>query len=239
MASHGPTPRSSRSCCAWRENSRWGCVRICGELRKLGIRVGATTIRTLLRRHGLGPAPRHTGASWTQFLRVQAAGVVACDFFTVETIRLKTLCVLFFVQLSTRRVVAAGVTAHPDTAWFTQQARNIAGQPSKGQASRCAGRPYPRVSRGRSVMNQDFRAPHRASGGSRRRGRQDRRFYWPRVLAAMNDATLAATGVNPDPPALLSSSQPCRPSNWPESTSRRLSRVLAAWYIARVSSTGA
>jgi putative transposase len=99
-------------------------VRICGELRKLGIRVGATTIRTLLRRHGLGPAPRHTGPTWAQFLRAQAEGIVACDFFTVETIRLKTLHMLFFIHLSTRRVVVAGVTAHPDSAWVTQQARN-------------------------------------------------------------------------------------------------------------------
>jgi putative transposase len=109
-----------------RENSRWGCMRICGELRKLGIRVGATTIRTLLRRHGLGPAPRRLGPTWTQFLRAQAEGIVACDFFTVETIRLKTLYVLFFLHLSTRRVVAAGVTANPDSAWVTQQARNAA-----------------------------------------------------------------------------------------------------------------
>jgi putative transposase len=65
-----------------RENPRWGCVRICGELRTLGIRVGATTIRTLLRRRGLGPAPRRTGPSWTQFLRAQAEGIVACDLFT-------------------------------------------------------------------------------------------------------------------------------------------------------------
>jgi putative transposase len=103
-----------------RENARWGCMRICGELRKLGIRVGATTIRTLLRRHGLGPAPRRTGPSWTQFLRTQAEAVVACDFFTVETIRLKTLYVLSFIHLSSRRVVAAQVTAHPDTAWVTR-----------------------------------------------------------------------------------------------------------------------
>jgi hypothetical protein len=109
-----------------RENARWGCVRICGELRKLGIRVGATTIRALLRRHGLGPAPRRLGPTWAQFLRVQAEGIVACDFFTVETIRLKTLHVLFFIQLSTRRVVATEVTAHPDTAWVTQQGRNAA-----------------------------------------------------------------------------------------------------------------
>jgi putative transposase len=109
-----------------RDNARWGCVRICGELRKLGIRVGATTIRTLLRRHGLGPAPRRCGPTWTQFLKAQAEGIVACDFFTVETIWLKTLHVLFFIQLSTRRVVAAGVTAHPNSAWVTQQARNAA-----------------------------------------------------------------------------------------------------------------
>lgn len=107
-----------------RENARWGCVRICGELCKLGIRVGATTIRTLLRRRGLGPAPRRSGPTWTQFLRAQAEGIVACDLFTVETIRLKTLYVLFFLQLSTRQIVLAGVTAHPDTAWVTQQARN-------------------------------------------------------------------------------------------------------------------
>jgi putative transposase len=107
-----------------RENARWGCMRICGELRKLGIRVSATTIRTLLRRHGLGPAPRRCGPTWAQFLKAQAEGIVACDFFTVETIRLHTLYVLLFLQLSTRQIVAAGVTAHPDTAWVTQQARN-------------------------------------------------------------------------------------------------------------------
>jgi putative transposase len=109
-----------------RENPRWGCVRICGELRKLGIRVGTTTIRTLLRRHGLGPAPRRSGPTWTQFLRSQAEAIVACDFFTVETIWLKTLYVLFFIHLSTRRVILAGVTANPDSAWVTQQARNAA-----------------------------------------------------------------------------------------------------------------
>jgi putative transposase len=101
-------------------------VRICGELRKLGIRVGATTIRALLRRHGLGPAPRRAGPSWTQFLRAQTEGIVACDLFTVETIRRKTLYVLFFIHLSSRRVVLAGVTANPDAAWVSQQARNVA-----------------------------------------------------------------------------------------------------------------
>ena len=65
-----------------RENSRWGAVRIQGELRKLGIRVGATTIRMLLRRSGLGPAPRGSGPTWSQFLGAQARGIIACDFFT-------------------------------------------------------------------------------------------------------------------------------------------------------------
>jgi putative transposase len=108
-----------------RENPRWGCIRIQGELRRLGIRVGATTIRRLLRRAGLGPAPRRTGPTWSEFLRVQAEGIIACDFFSVETIRLKTLYVLMFIDLQTRRVFVTDCTAHPDSAWVTQQARNL------------------------------------------------------------------------------------------------------------------
>jgi putative transposase len=108
-----------------RENPRWGCVRIQGELRKLGIRVGASTVRRILRRAGLGPAPRRTGPTWSEFLRAQGRGVLACDFFTVETVFLKTLYVLFFIELSTRRVHVAGTTSRPDSAWVTQQARNL------------------------------------------------------------------------------------------------------------------
>jgi putative transposase len=109
-----------------RENRGWGCLRIQGELRKLGIWVGATTIRTILRRSGLGPAPRRSGPSWSEFLRAQAYGMVACDFFTVETAWLRTLYVLFFVELGSRRVHLAGATANPDFDWMTQQARNLA-----------------------------------------------------------------------------------------------------------------
>jgi len=108
-----------------RENRTWGCIRIQGELAKLGIQVSATSIRTLLRRAGLGPSPRRSGPSWSEFLRAQARGILACDFFTVETLFLKTLYVLFFIELGTRRVHVAGVSANPDSAWVAQQARNI------------------------------------------------------------------------------------------------------------------
>src|SRR5680860_1428720 len=109
-----------------RENPRWGYLRIQGELRKLGVSVSATAICSLLRSHGLPPAPRRDGPSWKEFLTQQAAGIMACDFFCVETVWLKTLYVLFFIELSTRRVHLAGVTAHPNSAWVTQQARNLA-----------------------------------------------------------------------------------------------------------------
>ena len=109
-----------------RENPRWGYQRIRGELMKLEIRVSATTVRAILLRHGLDPAPRRAGPTWTEFLRSQAAGILATDFFTVETVRLKTIYVLFFIELQTRRAHVVGVTAHPDSAWVTQQARNLA-----------------------------------------------------------------------------------------------------------------
>jgi putative transposase len=108
-----------------RENPRWGCVRIRGELAKLGIRVSATAIRTLLRRSGLGPAPRRSGPTWREFLSAQAEGILATDFFTVESIRLRTLYVWFVIELHTRRVHLAGAARNPDAAWVTQQARNL------------------------------------------------------------------------------------------------------------------
>jgi hypothetical protein len=96
-----------------------------GELIRLGVRVTATAIRTTLRRHRLDPAPRRASKSWPAFLCQQAAGIVACDFFTVDTVWLQRLYVLVFIELDTRRVHLAGVTAHPNGTWVTQQARNL------------------------------------------------------------------------------------------------------------------
>jgi hypothetical protein len=108
-----------------RENPRWGYRRIQGELKKLGIRVSATTIRTVLLGSGLRPAPRWASVTWRAFLRAQASGIIATDFFTVETVRLKTLYVLFFIELHTRQIRVAGVTDHPDGSWVVQRAREF------------------------------------------------------------------------------------------------------------------
>jgi transposase InsO family protein len=108
-----------------RENSRWGYQRIAGELNKLGVGVSPSSVRRLLANAGLGPAPRRSGLSWREFLRAQAASVVACDFFTVETALLRRYHVLFFIELQTRRVHLAGATTNPNGRWVTQQARNL------------------------------------------------------------------------------------------------------------------
>jgi transposase InsO family protein len=108
------------------ENRRWGCIRIQGELRKLGIMVSASSIRRVLRRNGLGPVPRG-GPTWTEFLASQAHSVLATDFFTVDTVSLKQLYVLFVIELSTREVHILGVTDHPTGAFVTQVARNLVG----------------------------------------------------------------------------------------------------------------
>src|SRR5205809_425153 len=95
------------------------------ELLKQGVRVSPSTIRRILFGNGLGPAPRRSGPSWRQFLRQQAASMLACDFFTVETLSLRRFYVLFFIELARRRVHLAGCTTNPTGAWVTQQARNL------------------------------------------------------------------------------------------------------------------
>jgi putative transposase len=108
-----------------RENPRWGHRRICGEMRKLGYYVSPTSIRRLLAQARLKPAPRRGGPSWREFLRSQAASMVACDFLTVETILLRRFYVLFFIAHASRRVWLAGCTTNPTGEWVTQQARNL------------------------------------------------------------------------------------------------------------------
>jgi hypothetical protein len=109
------------------ENPHWGYKRIHGELHKLGARVGASTVRAILARHHVPPAPERArrGSTWRQFLTQHAHEMLACDFFTIDTAWLQTVYVLFFIELGSRRVHLAGCSAHPTSAWVTQQARNL------------------------------------------------------------------------------------------------------------------
>jgi transposase InsO family protein len=99
--------------------------RLVGELRGLGIQVAATSVRRILAAAGLGPAGARDGLSWSEFIRGQVQSMIACDFFTVDTISLRRIYVLFFIELSTRRVHLAGMSENPDGAWTAQQARNF------------------------------------------------------------------------------------------------------------------
>ena len=108
-----------------RENPRWGYRRITGELIGLGIQISQTSVRNVLIGAGIGPAGQRRGMSWREFIRGHAQSMIACDFFTVDTIMLRRIYVLFFIELSTRRVHLAGLTENPDGAWTTQQARNL------------------------------------------------------------------------------------------------------------------
>jgi putative transposase len=109
-----------------RENPRWGYQRIVGELAGVGVRVSATTVAKILRRAGVPPAGARARLGWRQFLRAHAQSMLACDFFTVETLWLGRLYVLFFIELGSRRVHVAGYTANPDGLWTMQQARQLA-----------------------------------------------------------------------------------------------------------------
>ena len=108
-----------------RENPHWGYQRIAGELKSLRLAASATTVRKVLICAGVSPAPERARQSWRSFLRQQAASTLACDFFTVETLALQRIYVLFFISPATRRLEFIACTAHPDGAWVTQQARNL------------------------------------------------------------------------------------------------------------------
>ncbi len=108
-----------------RENPTWGHRRIQGELARLGYPIAASTVWEILHAAGIDPAPRRAGPTWRQFLTAQAHAIIACDFLVVETMLLKRLYVLVFIEHGTRRLHLAGVVAHPTGAWMVQQARNL------------------------------------------------------------------------------------------------------------------
>jgi transposase InsO family protein len=110
-----------------RENPTWGYRRIHGQLCRLGYsgRIGASTVWTILQRAGVDPAPKRSVLTRRQFLQAQAASVLALEFFTVDTVLLRRLYVLFAIEVATRRVHVLGVTSHPVGEWVAQQARNL------------------------------------------------------------------------------------------------------------------
>jgi putative transposase len=109
-----------------RQNHGWGHRRIQGELARLGHKIAYSTVWEILKKAGIDPAPQRSGPTWSEFLSAQAHRIIACDFLHVDTVLLRRLYVLIFIEHGTRRLHIAGVTANPTGLWVAQQARNLA-----------------------------------------------------------------------------------------------------------------
>ncbi len=107
------------------KNPTWGYRRIQGELKHLRVAVAPSTVWSILREEGIDPAPRRAGLAWKEFLRAQAAGIIACDFVAVDSAFLRRFYALFFIEIATRKVHIAGVPSSPDASWVSPQARNF------------------------------------------------------------------------------------------------------------------
>ena len=108
-----------------RENESWGYRRIHGELAGLGITVAPSTVWRILKNAGIDPAPRREGPGWAGFLRSQAQGILALDFFTADLLTGTKVYVLAVIEHGTRRICVLGATEHPVQAWVVEQARNL------------------------------------------------------------------------------------------------------------------
>jgi putative transposase len=118
-------PRQATWAYSWISPPSRSYRHIAGELAGLGRKVGASTVWTILKAAGIDPIPRRSGPTWTEFLRAQATGILACDFFHSDTVLLTRLYCFVVVEHATRRVHVLGVTAHPTSDWVAQQARDL------------------------------------------------------------------------------------------------------------------
>jgi len=171
-----------------RENPTWGYRRIQGELASMGVILAPSSVWTILRRNGIDPSPIRSGPTWSEFLRVQASSMLACDFFSADTVLLKHLYVLFFIELDTRRAYVTEVTSHPTESWVVQQARNLATvldvRPIQSSSSSGTGLPSsPRASTKSSVLT--------ASGSSEPRSE----LREPTVSPSASSAPYAVSAV--------------------------------------------